>query len=43
MIINNILSDFRMLIRTSDGKIIDIKMTNFITDKEYYQVLYSIS
>ena len=32
-----------MLFRTSDGKIIDIKITNFITDNEYYQVLYNIS
>ena len=32
-----------MLVRTRDGKIIDIKITNFITDYEYYQVLYNIS
>ena len=32
-----------MLVRTSDGKIIDIKITNFVTDNEYYQVLYNIS
>jgi hypothetical protein len=32
-----------MLVRTKDGKIIDIKISNFGTDKEYYQVLYNIS
>jgi len=32
-----------MLIRTSDGKIVDIKISNFVTDNEYYQVLYNIS
>lgn len=32
-----------MLVRTNDGKIIDIKISNFVTDKEYYQVLYNIS
>ncbi len=32
-----------MLIRTSDGKIVDIKISNFTTDNEYYQVLYNIS
>ena len=32
-----------MLVRTIDGKIIDIKITNFVTDNEYYQVLYNIS
>jgi hypothetical protein len=32
-----------MLVRTRDGKIIDIKITNFVTDNEYYQVLYNIS
>ena len=32
-----------MLVRTKDGKIIDIKISNFVTDKEYYQVLYNIS
>ena len=29
--------------RTSDGKIIDIKITNFVTDNEYYKILYNIS
>ncbi len=32
-----------MLIRTSDGKIVDIKISNFVTDNEYYQILYNIS
>jgi hypothetical protein len=32
-----------MLVRTRDGKIIDIKITNFVTDNEYYQILYNIS
>ena len=32
-----------MLVRTRDGKIIDIKITNFVTDYEDYQVLYNIS
>ena len=32
-----------MLVRTRDGKIIDIKITNFVNDTEYYQVLYNIS
>jgi hypothetical protein len=32
-----------MLVRTIDGKIVDIKISNFVTDSEYYQVLYNIS
>lgn len=32
-----------MLVRTRDGKIIDIKIANFVTDNEYYQILYNIS
>ena len=28
-----------MLIRCKDGKIIDIKINSFITDKEYYEIL----
>ncbi len=28
-----------MLIRCNDGKIIDIKINSFITDKEYYEIL----
>jgi hypothetical protein len=32
-----------MLVRTRDGKLIDIKITNFVSDNEYYQVLYNIS
>ena len=31
-----------MLVRTRDGKIIDIKITNFVNDSEYYQILYTL-
>ena len=32
-----------MLFRCSDGKIIDIKIQSFITDKDYYDILLKIS
>jgi hypothetical protein len=32
-----------MLFRCSDGKIIDIKIQSFITDKDYYDILIKIT
>lgn len=32
-----------MLIRSNDGKIIDIKINSFITDNEYYEILLKIN
>ena len=32
-----------MLFRSSDGKIIDIKINTFITDREYYEFLIKIN
>lgn len=32
-----------MLIRSSDGKIVDIKMNSFITDREYYEILLKLN
>ena len=32
-----------MLIRCCDGKIIDIKIQSFITDKDYYDILLKVT
>ena len=32
-----------MLFRCSDGKIIDIKIQSFVTDKDYYDILLKIT
>lgn len=32
-----------MLVRSSDGKIIDIKINSFITDREYYEILLKLN
>ena len=32
-----------MLFRSSDGKIIDIKINSFITDREYYDIILKLN
>ena len=32
-----------MIFRSSDGKIIDIKIQSFVTDKEYYDILLKVT
>ena len=32
-----------MIFRSSDGKIIDIKINSFITDREYYDIILKLN